>query len=321
MKMRALEKFWRPNMSKIEYNDLIGKTFGFLTIKEITKNKTPKQAICKCLCGNTCTRGMYDLIKTKNKIGSHPAQCGQCYNGIPLKNFIGKKYGYLTIIDFVKDIKPLKAICKCSCGNKCERVFTDLQRNSRKSKKLQFSQCGECFQGIPLKNFIGKRLGTFKILNIKKSSGRTMIVCKCDCGIIKETRIQSLKKLKIRCGNCYNGIPYKNYIGKTFGYLTITNIYTEKEHRYASCTCQCGNKTKQAFFSLLNNKILSCGCLKSKREALKKISFGSLNIVGTSNNNIGGLRYVCRCTCGNEIEVLESDLFTGKVTCCEECKK
>ena len=40
-----------------------------------------------------------------------------------------------------------------------------------------------------------------------------------------------------------------------------------------------------------------------------------------AENNIGGLRYICKCDCGNEIEVLESDLFTGKVTCCEECRE
>lgn len=450
MKMRVLEKFWRSNMSKIEYNDLIGKTFGFLTIKEITKNKAPyKQAICKCLCGNTCTRGVCDLIKAKNKIGSRRAQCGQCYNGIPLKKFIGEKYGYLTIIDFVKDIKPLKAICKCSCGNKCERLFTNLQRNSRKHKKL-LSQCGECFQGIPLKNFIGKKYGGLTILDVKKKTTppfRKFFMCKCVCGNIVERRIESLVNSKTggTCEECYKGISLKDYIGKTYGYLTVKKIYRSndgKSRTMATCRCSCGNvfnrplnkiinskggtcgkcylgkkyndfigkrfghlvikrivkensitkavclcdcgneykgglcsvlKMKEEsscgkcyngiscksfiekkygywtilslnrsgyrsglyakcqckcskskirnirFTEIINGRSLSCGCLKHKIKPLQKLLFGKLKILSTSKNNVGGLRYICKCTCGNEVEVLESDLFTGKVTCCKEC--
>lgn len=63
----------------------------------------------------------------------------------------------------------------------------------------------------------------------------------------------------------------------------------------------------------------SCGCLRTKITALKYIPFNKLHIISTSTNNEGGLRYICKCDCGNEIEVLESDLFTGKVTCCESC--
>lgn len=54
-------------------------------------------------------------------------------------------------------------------------------------------------------------------------------------------------------------------------------------------------------------------------EAAKNISFGRLKVLKISDNTIGGLRYICKCDCGNEIEVLESDLFTGKVICCEDC--
>ena len=349
-------------MSKIEYNDVIGKTFGFLTIKKITKSDGRyKQAICKCSCGNTKEIALTYVLRNIY------VSCGNCYNGISYESFIGKKYGHLTVVNVEKH----RAVCKCDCGNTIKIRISLVTRNNNTTcgqcyngvpyknfigkrygtftiesvysgpgyktaickcvcgniKKIHLSvlsrkhnlACENCYNGVPYKNFIGKRYGTFKILNIKKSSKRTMIVCKCDCGIIKEVRIGAVKNLKIRCGNCHNGIPYKNYIGKTFGYLTITNIHTEKTGKYASCTCQCGNETKQPFSSLVNNKVLSCGCLKSKIGALKKISFGSLNIVETSNNNIGGLRYICKCSCGNEVEVLESDLFTGKVTCCKEC--
>jgi hypothetical protein len=128
------------------------------------------------------------------------------------------------------------------------------------------------------------------------------------------------------CGECLNGVPYSSIIGKRYGYFTVLDIYTDKyggiNRTIALCKCDCGKKKKVLYSSLLRGKPVSCGCLSNNRiRVLRKIKFGNLSVLKNSKHIEDGLRYVCKCSCGNEVEVLESDLFTGKVTCCEECKK
>ena len=51
--------------------------------------------------------------------------------------------------------------------------------------------------------------------------------------------------------------------------------------------------------------------------------YGHLLIQNIYSGEISGKKSkiaLCKCDCGNEIEVLESDLFTGKVICCEDCQ-
>ena len=283
----------------VSYESFVGKKYGNLTVVDMEKNF----AVCKCTCGNIKTIQISQL-KTM-----HHKTCGECYNGISYESFIGKKYGSLTVVNVKKGV----AVCKCTCGNIKEFPTRKIVRNV-------YATCRECYNGVSFKSFIGKKYGSLTVVDVEKN----FAVCECTCGNMKTIQISQLKFSGYKtCGGCYKGISYKNYIGKIFGYLTITNIQHEKNNYTAFCVCKCGKEKKIKFQRLLQetNTSLSCGCLQKTIKALKKITFGSLNIVKTSNHNLGGLRYVCKCSCGNEVEVLESDLFTGKVTCCEECSK
>jgi len=301
-------------MQNVDNNNLIGKRYGYLTITNI---KSMNNIMCKCDCGNECKRQLRFLTNNSS--------CGECYKGISYTNLLGTKIGYLTIIKIYSNGTHRMADCKCSCGNPViiTRLLSELFRNDRSHKQLS---CGKCHKGISFNNYVGKCIGYTKIIDIIKKN-KPFAILKCSCGNIFERQLYPLLDEKLysssfSCGECIYGKNIKTYIGEIYGYFKIIKIEKIKNRPYAYCTCNCNpNKIhKILLYTLIKGKSKSCGCLINKIKLLKHISFGNLRIITSSINTKGGLRYICKCECGNEIEVLESNLFTGKVTCCEECK-
>lgn len=88
--------------------DIVGQKFNRLTVlKYLGKSKW----LCKCDCGNET------IVQTSSLKSGRIKSCG-CYNlekaKKPLDNIIGKKYGKLTVLEYVGNSKWL---CKCDCGN------------------------------------------------------------------------------------------------------------------------------------------------------------------------------------------------------------
>ena len=266
--------------------------------------------------------------------------CGKCYNGIQYKDYVGKIYGNLVIKNIIssKELEEyhqkrrgIIAICYC---NNCNKINYKFLSDLVIGKKVL---CNFCREGDPiLKNrctydyknlnkYIGKVFGFVTIISLKKGKrGGVIASCKCSCGNDCDFRLAYLldKKRDNFCGYCYHGVPYETFIGKTYGYLTVKDFCKKNNKGRIKfiCDCKCGKKNGIYEISNLKSGVTaSCGCLRTKMTALKLIPFNKLHIISTSTNNEGGLRYICKCDCGNEIEVLESDLFTGKVTCCENC--
>lgn len=105
----------------MNFKDLTGQKFGRLTVINRAENKidsSGKQRTrwnCVCDCGNE-----YIALADYLKQSSCPScGCEATKNRIEKnrKNNIGEKYGRLTILDIIWDKKPIKAICKCDCGN------------------------------------------------------------------------------------------------------------------------------------------------------------------------------------------------------------
>ena len=298
-------------MNREEYSDYIGKKYGHLLIQNIysgeISGKKSKVVLCKCDCGNLKEVHLYELLCGK------VSSCAECYKGTSYKYFIGKKYGHLLIQNIysgeISGQKTKVALCKCDCGNIKEFKFFSIINND-------YKYCGDCYNGTPYSSFIGKKYGLLTVQDVKKN----MATVKCDCGNLTEVKIYHLLSgNNTSCGKCLNGTSYSSFIGKKYGYLTVINIESGKNGKKALCKCKCGNIKKVELFALLNGKTNSCGCFHKTFNYLKLVSFGKLHIMKTANNNEEGLRYICKCDCGNEIEVLESDLFTGKVTCCKNC--
>ena len=312
----------------IQYKDYIGKVYGNLKVIDVKGNI----AVCECTCGNKKEIGLSALQRSK--------ACGKCYNGIQYKDYVGKKYGNLVIKNIIssKELEEyhqkrrgIIAICYC---NNCNKINYKFLSDLVIGKKVL---CNFCREGDPiLKNrctydyknlnkYIGKVFGFVTIISLKKGKrGGVIASCKCSCGNDCDFRLAYLldKKRDNFCGYCYHGVPYETFIGKTYGYLTVKDFCKKNNKGRIKfiCDCKCGKKNGIYEISNLKSGVTaSCGCLRTKMTALKLIPFNKLHIISTSTNNEGGLRYICKCDCGNEIEVLESDLFTGKVTCCENC--
>ena len=114
----------------MHFNNLIGQKFGQLTVlnrdKDHIGNDGRRRTVwhCSCTCGNNkSVTG--DYLKRSNN-----PSCGCISNkNRKEKNRIdhtGQKFGRLTITKILWDQKPIKAVCKCDCGNDYIGIKTDI---------------------------------------------------------------------------------------------------------------------------------------------------------------------------------------------------
>lgn len=120
--------------------------------------------------------------------------------------------------------------------------------------------------------------------------------------------------------------------GRRFGRLTVLDekiSFKNKRNRTECkwlCRCDCGTEKYILERSLLYGNTRSCGCLTRENSAkanslrLQGMTFGELKVLAVADNHPkdtrGGVWWHCRCSCGNEIDVLASLLATGKKTHC-----
>ena len=90
---------------------------------------------CHCDCGNDTEVSQNRLRKGKVR------SCG-CLSNPPLKDYIGKRFGRLTVIGYAGKLNPNSTehywACRCDCGNEKNVGQTELQRGDTAS-------CG-CYQ-------------------------------------------------------------------------------------------------------------------------------------------------------------------------------
>lgn len=97
------------------------------------------------------------------------------------------------------------------------------------------------------------------------------------------------------------------------------------------CKCECGNICLVPTYELTRKHTQSCGCLREKyrkeiagkklgetnqKELLPGQKFGYLTVLKKTKTSKHGYYYLCKCECGNEIEVLRYSLTNGKTRSC-----
>lgn len=238
---------------------LIGAKYNMLTVIDIIDNSTIK---CRCDCGNEKILRYTDL---KN---GHIKSCG-CLKTINKKreDLLGKRFGKLVVIKRENDRVNLKTKyresywrCRCDCGNEVVVRHTNLKKGHTKS-------CG-CllFEEKERMDLTGKRFGKLVVLEESKSN-KLKVVCKCDCGNVKDFFKKNIINGHTKSCGCIN-IKYKeSIIGKKFGKLTVIGI-SKIDMRKVICQCDCGN-VKEFFKSnlLKENGTDNCGC-----ETINKLS-------------------------------------------------
>lgn len=114
----------------------------------------------------------------------------------------------------------------------------------------------------------------------RASNGGKYWLCQCDCGNIKEIRGDHLKSGHTKSCGCKNQERINNILGQKFNSLTVVEM-TDKRRSGGDviwkCQCDCGNFTYASASDLRNERIKSCGCLKSIGEQI-------INNLLTQNN-------------------------------------
>ena len=108
-------------------------------------------------------------------------------------------------------------------------------------------------------------------------------------------------------------------------YISFTNTRKRTERKWL-CRCDCGAEKYILERSLLYGNTKSCGCAsrensrKANAHDLSGKTFGELEVMYIAADHPkdarGGIWWHCRCSCGNEIDVLGTLLATGRKTHC-----
>ena len=174
-------------------------------------------------------------------------------------------------------------------------------------------------------DLVGQRFGNLTVLlkdeSYVKPSGQkiTMWKCMCDCGNTISIRSEYLRNgSKTSCG-CVEK-QQRNIIGQRFGRLVVIEEDTNKSNSLI-CQCDCGEVTSVNRSNLTLGKTRSCGCLQkesryAKIDDLTGQKFGMLTVIQRVENKGKDVRYLCRCDCGNEIEVIGQHLKNGNTKSC-----
>lgn len=165
----------------------------------------------------------------------------------------------------------------------------------------------------------------FNNLTVIQELGGGRILCRCDCGNIKEYDKYKVKTGHTKSCGCKR-IPEENsgrfkridYTGKTFNSLTIIK---ELGHNEVLCKClECGNIKKLRKDRVTHGIIKNCGCLPKEKPNFIDLTgkvFGKLTVIKKVSNK--PVKWLCRCACGNTTIVLTSNLTHHKSTACFVC--
>ncbi len=170
--------------------DLTGIRFGRLVCIEPTDQRSKSGGTiwkCKCDCGSECFAVSTQLTQGYKK------SCG-CLSHPPIKNYIGKRFGQLTVIRYYGKIDGAhRWECKCDCGNVTVVHQTLLQSGKTKS-------CG-CLGHPPVKDILGSQFGDLTVIEYDGNrNGQYYWRCKCTCG--KETVVRQNYLLTGRTKSC-----------------------------------------------------------------------------------------------------------------------
>lgn len=171
---------------------------------------------------------------------------------------------------------------------------------------------------------IGHRVGRLTVAEPtgERRSGYTVWRCKCDCGgeILLDTRYLQRETIK-DCG-CRSKVKpgQKDLTGMRFGRLVAIEP-TEKRAQSGGtiwkCRCDCGKEAMAVSTQLTQGYKKSCGCWghPDLKDYVGR-RFGNLTVVEYAGKRAGMHRWKCRCDCGNEAVVGQTNLQSGKTKSC-----
>ncbi len=291
--------------------DLTDKQFGEWTVLGYIGKK---QWECRCSCGTV------KVIKGSELKSGRSKSCGHIRNS--LGDLTGKQFGEWFVIS--KSDKS-RYECRCSCGKIGSVSATDLVSGKSKS-------CGHTRVKYNKFEIIGRQFGDWTVTGKCKEG----YDCLCSCGnkgIVSITDLISGKSKS--CGHNTNNLI--DISGRQFGEWIV--IKHEGYGRWL-CRCSCGTEKILRHTELINGDTTSCGC--KRKEKLKntllnkrteivgeyKLAMNNtrINLEGKQFGDWEVLYYAgngywhCKCSCGEERDVLGRSLRTGKSVSCGHIK-
>lgn len=329
--------------------DLTGKKYGeLLVLHAVDDYVSPKGSHmskwhCLCSCGNEI-----DVIGMSLKNGDNKScGCKQYKRNGLIIDYIGKKYGDLTILSKVPDVNPSKFHCRCSCGNEIDVYLKYLTTGKKshcgcKASKRELKKFTNK-NTVRYKEYVGEHFGELTVIkelepHITPSGSKQRIVkCRCSCGNEIDIYLRYLTtEKKTHCG-CktpkkspkeYKKITHcKDYVGKKIGELTVLEELEPhitpngSKQRIIKCICSCGNETIIRLESAKKSgKCTNC-LFKEKRADISGKRYGKLVVESmaddyTSPSGHRLSRCNCICDCGKKCIVNMSALVTGKTQSC-----
>lgn len=169
----------------------------------------------------------------------------------------------------------------------------------------------------------GMKFGHWEVLKFDHINKHRILyfLCKCDvCGAVRAVRGTSL--ISGYSTACSKKCSH-NLLGQKFGRWKVLKFDKNNPRNYI-CQCECGTIRSVFGSSLKYGGTLSCGCA-SKEHSKNKHKMNAYNHIGEKhgwltitscflkNNNYW---YHCKCDCGNELDVLGKNLFSGNTSSC-----
>ena len=116
-------------------------------------------------------------------------------------------------------------------------------------------------------------------------------------------------------------IKPEDFIGHTFGELTIQSVYKKNSRSYCHCLCSCGRQTDVIFSNLRTGNTTTCGDRKKHDlfyyEDLKDKQFGYLTVIEKTDKRASNkIIWKCKCECGNICEVRSDYLISHHTESC-----
>jgi hypothetical protein len=186
--------------------DLIGRTFGQLTVLQRVQAKPSAKWLCSCECGATAT------CSTSNLQSGNSTSCGCVRRNKAVKTMVGDVYGRLTVIERLPNyVSPKKGTifsawkCRCSCGNEAAPVLgISLHAGSAKSCGCLKREINRRSGLAALIDLTGRRFGKLTVTRRTKTQSckKAKWLCECDCGtevIVSGTSMVSENTLSCGC--------------------------------------------------------------------------------------------------------------------------
>lgn len=180
----------------------------------------------------------------------------------------------------------------------------------------------------------GKKFGRLIILEKECKIDRyyrKFYYCKCDCGIEKWIRKDSLISKRTESCGCLNKEKVSksnssDISGRTFGRLFVISRcnYKDKSGNYMYlCRCDCGKEVIKSGRGLNSGQTQSCGCLWRERSKQKKYiditnrKYYRLTVISYYGNDRNKQAiWLCKCDCGKKIIVRYRNLINGNTKSC-----